>query len=224
MLDLPIPVKVLKYLRDNLGKGITKQEIADRIGAEPEFVERALEKLVEKEIVVKEDQTYAYYATPRTEGFSHKMLTLYEKIRRKPPKELFVRGIIASRVPLQLGMLLNTLEEEGLKREELLAFIEDEIQKGYIKKVKILYVEVEPFLIPFFRYYPRFRLIESDEFARIKEEYRKAGIELHEDIYLIGNYPPELARPAREYLNRERPDIKVRLMRHEKPAWFTKIL
>lgn len=119
---------------------------------------------------------------------------------------------------------MKALEEEGFTREELASFIEGEIQNGYVRKIRTLYLEVQPFLIPFFRYHPRFRLVEPGEFNRIKEDYKRAGLELREEVYLTANYPPELARPAKEYLNRERPEIKERIFEQEMPVRFPEFL
>lgn len=225
MTDLPVIVRILKYLRNNRGKGLTEEEIIEGICAEREYVDQALEKLVQKGIVLRENEHYLYQATPWADDFSQKVLTLYERmrIRRRPLKELLIRGAIASQSAVKAEALLKALEEEGINKEEILAFIENEVQKGYIKRMRLVYLDMGTFIIPLAKYFPTIEL-SWDELAEIRESYRRVGLELCEDVYLIENYPLELARPAREYLKQEWPSVKDKIAIQEMPLQFPSFL
>jgi hypothetical protein len=57
-------------------------------------------------------------------------------------------------------------------------------------------------------------IIESEKYKRVKRVYK--GYELHEEDYLIAQYPPEVANPAKEYLESERKEMRDSLERKER--------
>jgi hypothetical protein len=53
-----------------------------------------------------------------------------------------------------------------------------------------------------------------------KERWKSLGWFIQKEDYLIGEYPPEIAIPAREYLDKEKPEIKKKISDEAFQAWF----
>ena len=214
MLDIPISIKVLKCLKENQARELTKGEIADSIKEDQKYVNKALEELVERDIVVKKTEFYSYIPTRHSEEFSEKMFKLYEVVSRKRLEKLLIRGLLC-KAPLHMNGLLEILEMEGFDREEIKALLEEDIKNGYIKKIRF------PELRHLYRYYPfmrrffwffRQRLTVLPDYKKLGEYFKHQGVEVQEEDYLIGSYPPELANPAREYLDREHKELRRKLL------------
>jgi hypothetical protein len=63
---------------------------------------------------------------------------------------------------------------------------------------------------------------ELEEYMRkLKERWRGLGWCIQEEEYLVGEYPLELANPARQYLEREKPEIRKKLSDESLERWFT---
>lgn len=210
MIDMPTVVKVLKCLRDGKG-GKTEEEISDSIKEGEYYVSEALERLVKEDIIAREGKLYHYNATPRAEDFSGKMFKLYEKVIQKLHKEWLVRGLLSStpsHYPLRESTLVEVLEREGFDTEETSTFLAQEIEQGYIEKSKIVFMGTKPSAIPPFRFCSRVRFTTLDEYEELKEEGKNSGLAIYEEDYLKGNYPPEVANPALEYLKRRRKEME----------------
>ena len=177
-------------------------------------------------MVMKEGGLYLYKATPYSEEFSARLAEVYETVSRKPAKELFVRGLIChipSQYLFHVDTLLEMLEQEGFDREELRQFLQQEHERGYLKIIKLTYIGVEPHAIPvcippFYFYYLRhLGLVDHGGYKRLLRGYK--DYEFNEQDYLVAQYPPELADPAREYIERARKEMKDSLRRKGLQAW-----
>lgn len=71
-------------------------------------------------------------------------------------------------------------------------------------------------------YHSRLRQISPEELEEYKGEFRERwkglGWFIQEEEYLVGEYPIELATPARQYLDKERPEIRKKIS-HEASRW-----
>lgn len=75
----PVSVKILKLLKSNPRK-LPRGLIADSIGEELKYVNRALQKLVEKDMVIEEGGHYSYKLTVANEELSAKLFQLYDRV------------------------------------------------------------------------------------------------------------------------------------------------
>ena len=57
--------------------------------------------------------------------------------------------------------------------------------------------------------------------GKLKEKWRGLGWWIQQEEYLVGEYPFELANPARQYLEREKPEIRKKLPDESFQRWFT---
>ncbi|MCS7280466.1 MAG: hypothetical protein NZ583_02395 [Desulfobacterota bacterium] len=284
----PVVIKSLKVLRDSR-KPLSLEELSSMTGEDPLWVEKALEKLSERKVVVKEGSLYHYDRTPANEEFSRKFFILCEKAINRPKIEFLVRGILSSGVYLapggrlrirnvfvggyeyepylfHLGTLRKILEDEGFSSSETDSFIEEEMDSGFVGKVEfylgskeepefsappyigifhqyvsvirkfgaflsskqdfkewelfmVYYGKPSPHLSPFFST-RRMTPEEVEEFKKeTMERWESFGWHIRKEEYLFGQYPPELLKPAIEYIDRERPEIKKRLSDEISKFW-----
>lgn len=75
------------------------------------------------------------------------------------------------------------------------------------------------------RYLSKLRQMTSKELeeykGKLKERWRGLGWFIHEEEYLVGEYPSELAHPARQYLEKEKPEIRKKLLDKSFERLFT---
>ena len=75
------------------------------------------------------------------------------------------------------------------------------------------------------RSFARLRQISVEELEEYKREFgerwKGLGWFIQEEDYLVGEYPIELASPAREYLDKERPEIRKKISDEASQRWFT---
>lgn len=226
MSEMPTIVKILGYLRDSK-TARDYPDIISNVGEGQEYLDKALEKLVSGGIIANEGGSYHYEATPRTEEFCQKMFALYEKVIKKPHLELLIRGLLCqfpSRYLVHLSTLHKVLEREGISKEQINAFLQQEIGAGHVKKIKLIYVGKAslpfPLYIPSY-YFSYLRNIASIEYEKVEEYCQSSGLLFHEEDYLLGDYPSELANPAREYLQREKQQMLDALKEQALGQWIS---
>jgi len=221
----PAIVKLVNYLKDT-GAKKTQEELATIIDEPLEYVNKALGRLTAIDVVTHEEGGYLYHATPDSDQFSAQLVEVYEKVNRKPAKEMLIRGLICQ-IPSQylfhIHTLLEILQQEGVEREEFDQFLEQEIDKGYLKRIRVVYIgkriSIIPIYIPPYYFYRLHHLgiIDHQEYDSLKQGDR--DYEFQEEDYLIAQYPPELANPAREYIGRERGELRDNLRRRGLVSW-----
>lgn len=205
----PVSIKVLRLLKSS-SERLTQKDIADNIKEEQEYVNRALKKLAQIGVITREAELYYYKTIPRNDEFSGKMFKLYDKVVKKP---FLIRGLL-SIIPFRANAFFEILESEGFDREELNAFLEEDIKSGYVRRIRVIYIErevSERSLSSLFRLYLRGRFLSLNEYEELKEVCNNSGIPLLEEDHLLGRYPPELANPALEYLKKENLRIEDRI-------------
>jgi len=225
MSDLPTAVKVLKYLRD-VSVPSTHSNITRAMREGQTLVDRALTELVERGLIDRcgEDH-YHYRATSEADELCQKLFALYDKVSTRPQKELLVRGLLSQPDPHYLwymNKLLEVLESEGFSREDAVPFLDQETKKGYIKRVRIIFVARIPFTaLPFIPYYymSDFSNIASNEYEQLKQQCRNSGLLMNEENYLMGAYPPELSQPATQYVEKEKRQIRHMLWEEAFQQW-----
>jgi hypothetical protein len=221
----PAVVKVIKYLKDT-GAKKTQEELATIIDEPLEYVNKALGKLIAINVVTQEEEGYLYHATPDSNQFAAQLMEVYEKVNRKPAKEMLIRGLICQIPPqylFHIHTLLEILQQEGVEREEFDQFLVQETAKGYLKRIRVVYIGKEPSIVPIYippYYFYRLHhlgIIDHQKYASLKQESKDD--EFQEEDYLIARYPPELANPAREYIERERGELRDNLRKRGLVSW-----
>ena len=275
----PALLKSLKLLRGT-AESLSEKDIVQRVEEDQVYVAGALEKLIKRNVVIKNGDFYRYQKTSFNEEFFQKILAVYDKIR-KPKMQLIVRGLLSKQLypfpnPLggmwyifrgipgeepclfHLDSLIKILQEEGFNLEEIKHCLEEEMKGGWIGRIEFYLgtkrqitppAPIRMYIHPHF--FMTLRRIEvngrinrepkdrelvvihrgkmpstissfiSDElmsaeeiegFKReFKERWKGLGWFIREEAYLLGQYPSELANPAREYLDNERPEIEGKI-------------
>jgi len=221
----PTIVKLVRYLKDT-GAKKTQGELATIIDEPLEYVNKALGRLIAIDVVAQEEEGYLYHATPDSDQFSARLVEIYEKVNRKPAKEMLIRGMICQIPPqylFHIHTLLEILQREGVEREEFDRFLEQEIAQGYLKRIRVVYIGKElsiiPIYIPPYYFYRLHHLgiIDHQKYASFKQGYKDDKFQ--EEDYLIARYPPELANTAREYIERERGELRDNLRKRGSVSW-----
>ena len=225
MYNLPTVVKVLKHLmtapEPSLYNDITRAVHEGQV-----LVDRALAELIGRGVVdMCGEASYHYRATPETDEFCQRLFALYDKVMSRSQKELFVRGLLSQPGPRYLwriSKLLEVLEREGFAREDAIQFLDQETKKGYIRRVKIIFVARISFMAPpFIPYYymSDFRNVDNDEYEQLKQQGDRLGFAMDEEDYLMGTYPPELSQPAVQYVEKEKRQIRDMLKEEAFRQW-----
>ena len=209
----PTIIKILKYLKDTKAKK-TKEELSIIIGESPDYVNKALEKLIAVNIVVTKKNEYWYNTTPSSNKLAERLIELYGIAFRGPPKELLIRGLICQ-IPYQhmlhLPVLMEILEKEGIEKQELDQFLNQEIDNGYLERTSVIFYRykfVPACMSPDYNPNPYYY---TDRYRSHKQ--KDSNCELKEEDYLIVQYPPELSNPAKEYMEKERAELIDNLRR-----------
>ncbi len=225
MSNLPTVVKALKYLRD-VSAPSTHNDISRAVREGQAHVHRALTELVARGLIDRHGEDYyRYQATPEADEACRKLFALYDKVSTRPQKELLVRGLLSRPGPRYLwhmNKLLEVLEREGFTREDAVPFLDQETEKGYIKRVRMIFVARIPFTAPpFIPYYymSDFRNIDSNEYEQLKQQCRNSGLLMNEENYLMGAYPPELSQPATQYVEKEKRQVRDILWEEAFQQW-----
>jgi len=225
MSDLPTAVKVLKYLRD-VSAPSTHNDISRAVRDGQAHVRRALAELVARGLIDRHGEDhYRYRATPEADELCRKLFALYDKVSTRTQKELLVRGLLSQPGPRYLwhmNKLLEVLEREGFTREDAVPFLDQETEKGYIKRVRMIFVARIPFTAPpFIPYYymSDFRNIDPNEYEQLKQQCRNSGLLMNEENYLVGTYPPELSQPATQYVEKEKRQMRDMLWEEAFQQW-----
>jgi len=225
MSDLPTAVKVLKYLRD-VSVPSTHNDISRAVREGQAHVHRALTELVAWGLIDRRGEDhYHYRATPEADELCRKLFALYDKVSTRPQKELLVRGLLSRPGPRYLwhmNKLLEVLEREGFTREDAVPFLDQETEKDYIKRVRMIFVARIPFTAPpFIPYYymSDIRNIDPNEYEQLKQQCRNSGLLMNEENYLMGAYPPELSQPATQYVEKEKRQMRDMLWEEAFQQW-----
>jgi len=219
MSDIPTLVNILRYLYSN-AEPSTYGNIITTVQKEQELVDRALDELVSQGIIEKRDEYYHYKSTPEAEEITQKFFALYEKVLRTPQMELLVCGLLSRAGgghPLRMNTLLHVLATEGHAADDVLNFLNKEVEKGYIKKVQVNLIGMDltlcPVLIPA-SYTPRLQ-VDTSEYEIAKGWCQDLDLSSTEEDYLIGNYPDELAEASVQYVETEKQRAVTEVLREE---------
>jgi hypothetical protein len=220
-------VKALKYLKESRARK-QKEEIASIINEKQEYVNKALEKLVAIGVVREAEGFYSYVFTPHSDKFYHNLMEVYTRVNKKPSIELMVRGLFCE-IPhhylIHANTVLEILEGQGLDRKELNHFLEQEIENGYLRRIRVICLGMRPFSIPVYvpsYYLSHLRILGWEHYEGPRQNYQDS--EFYEEDYLLARYPPELAAPARQYIETERRELKEKLRERGMAAWMERFL
>lgn len=222
MSDAPTLVKVLRYLRDNTAPS-TYNDIISTVQEGQVLIDRALNKLLTEGIVERRDQYYCYTATPRAEELCQKLFALYEKMAKSSQLELLARGLLCQSgkyYVLRVNTFLQVLGKEGFTQEDMTHFLNGEVERGYVKRVRGFFVAKVSASARLFMpsYYP-VRQVSADEYRQLKERASDSGLLCSEEDYFIGAYPAELAEPTIRYMETRKQELKQVLEREPLREW-----
>ena len=225
MSNLPTAVEVLKYLMD-VSVPSTPTNISRAVHEGQILVDRALTELMARGLIDRygEDK-YHYLATPEADELCRKLFALYGKVGTRSQKELLARGLLSQPGPRYLwhvNKLLEVLESEGFTREDAAPFLDQETSKGYIKTIRIIFVArlsfTAPPFIPYY-YITDFRKVDANEHQQLKQQCLNLGLSMNGVDYLMGAYPPELAQPAVQYVEKDKRQIRDILREEAFQQW-----
>lgn len=213
MSSVPTVVKVLQYLVNTTSPS-TYNDISRAVQEGQALVDKALAELMARGLVDRRGRDYSYRASPEADELCRKMLALYDRVMVSQRKELLVRGLLSLpglRCLWRVSKLLDVVEKEGLAREDIIPFLDEEVRAGYVSRAKIMFVARIPFTAPPFIPYYRiddFRGVEADEYEQMKEQCARLGLSIKDEQYVAGTYPAEIAQPAVRYLEREKRQLR----------------
>lgn len=223
----PSSLKILKYLRGyRLPRG--RNEIIQATGEAPEYVGKALARLTTEKIVREENGGYRYVGEERSETVFVKLTEVCAIVSRGAQLELLTRGLLcATPQPclVRLSAVTSILASEGYSHEETVGFVQEEIKKGYIKKVKLLFYLRRHNSLPTYvpqEYISPLSWVDMDSYHQVGHYIGEDGPgypSAHEE-YLLGDYQREMANPAKEYLDTEKSYIKEKLREEAMRNWF----
>ncbi len=225
MLEIPTLVRILKYLRDEATPHTYEDIISETLSSQGN-AEKALKKLVESGVVQVKGELYRYLPTPRSEEFCQKIFALYEQVLQRPRLELLLRGILSQSAPryfFRKATLVEMLRMQGFSPEEIGQKIAEEIERGYVWSVKLVFVTKLPLSPPVYvplGYISHFGPVPSREYESLREYSQIRGLNFLEEDYLGADYPPELAEPGRKYLENEAGEILERLREEAFHQWY----
>jgi DNA-binding HxlR family transcriptional regulator len=225
MSNLPTAVKVLKYLMD-VSEPSTYSDISRAVNEGQVLVDRALTELMARGFIDRHgEDRYHYRATSEADELCRKLFALYGKVSARPQKELLVRGLLSQPGPRYLwhmNKLLEVLDREGFAREDAAPFLDKETRKGYLKRVRIIFVArisfTAPPFIPYY-YMSDFRSVDANEYEQLKQQCRSLGLLMNEEDYMMDAYPPELSQPAIQYVEKEKRQIRDMLREEAFRQW-----
>ncbi len=105
---------------------------------------------------------------------------------------------------------------EGFTRSEGLRFLNRERERGYLKEALILFLGLQIKHLESFRFYGRVRFVGPGEFQSFRAECESKRLDLREEEFLVGHYPPAISGRVLTYLekNEHRPLIE------DPSTWF----
>lgn len=219
----PSMVKIVRYLRENQVCK-TREEIASIIQEKPEYVNAALDRLIALTVLFQNQGGYTYNTSPHSEQFCNSIMEIYRKVNRRPARELLVRGLICqipSHYLIHAHTLIELLQGQGFEKKELQEFLEQEIENGYLRRIRVICLGIRPFSIPVYvpsYYLSHLRILGWEEYSSLHHDQKVT--EFFEEDYLIGYYPPELSQPAREYIEKEGQELKAKLRERGMAPWL----
>jgi len=207
---MPAIVKVLQHLISH-PTGATCEEITGATGESEAYVDKAVEKLRDLGVIYEWDGAYFYVPGQDNDCFSDQLLKVYQTITHERSRDLFVRGLICqvpSQHPIHLETLLDIAEKEGMDRKGIRRFLRQEIARGYVKRIGIVFgktnaigtsILLPVYLTPYHWIGLRSQGdIKTYEYETLENENDQR--ETDEEDYILAQYPPELATSAREYM------------------------
>ncbi len=210
LVSMPAIVKVLQYLSDHPA-GASREEITGATGESSTHVDKALNKLKSLGVIDKRDGVYFYMPGQANDCLSDQLLKVYQTITHERARDLFVRGLICqvpSQHPIHLETLLDIAEKEGMDRHALRRFLQQEIARGYVKRMGIVFgktnaigttILLPVYLTPYHWIGLRSQGdIKTYEYETLDPDAPRR--EADEEDYILAQYPPELATSAREYM------------------------
>lgn len=222
----PVLLKSLKLLRDTEAL-LTKKEIAAKIGEDETYVERALEKLLERGLLSKIGEYYVYQKTLVNEECSRKIFAVYRRVTKKAEGGWIIIGLLSTasqyKYLVRQDSLLGVLVAEGFDLKDTSSFLEEELKAGRISKLRIALISEKggplalPPAIP--AHYISHLGMDSKEFEQLKKQYLETGFCVQEEDYLISDFPPEISEPARKYLETGGAHIKQKLTDEALEYW-----
>lgn len=217
--------KILDYFMAH-PQGATHSELTNLPGVYPEYVQPALDKMLQGDVLYLEAEVYK----PK-EGFTEFASVFHLvclRVNQTEERQLLVRGLLVGASKqgylIRMESLVRVFDEESFDHQETLDFLTEEMETGYLSKIKVCFrsegpvFTPPPFLPLSYIYYSTHGYL--DDYEIIKERWRQRGLFVKEDDYLMADYPPELVAPAKQYLDEKKTYLRDRLRRE---AYYTSL-
>ncbi len=223
----PSVQKILQYLQAYPGVQTTA-EIIQATGEKPEHVGKALTKLVQEKMVIGRQGKYRYAGKRESDTLLCDLMDVCVLVNRCSQMELLARSLLCSTPQpslIRVAAVLDILTTEGYSSEEAAGFIDEEIQRGYVKKIRLLFwgrrIHSMPTYVPQ-DYISPLSWVDVDSYHHVGHHSKEEGQDVPsvKEDYMIGNYSREMANQAREYLETEKPYIKEKLSEEAMRDWY----
>ncbi len=226
LLDTPAIPRILRSL-------LSQKEGSDEkavLGSLPDeaFTKKAIEILLAHGMIKREEGVLKIAETGESSRKIREIIEFYEHVDRDTREKLLFRGILNStqyKCLIHFATFMELMGEEGFGEDEVKALLAKDSKEGHVERLKIMYRSREglkhrffPF-IPLY-YYPHFIVMNSDNVDHLRWRLQGAGILLVEEEYLLGHYPKEIARQARDYIDREKEHIREKIKNEAFDIWW----
>ena len=207
----PVLLKSLRLLRD-AQEPMIREHIIEQLGEHPLHVEKALEELVERNILAQTSDYYYYLETLDNEELLQRLQTVYERVEKKNQSDMIVAAILSTATDngwtLRLNTLREAMEEEGFESRDLDASVHDGIEEGLIGKMTVAHAQKQEVLLPIPPFIPVYYMayvqrVSREEYEELKRNWIESNLFVQEEEYLVGDYPPYTSRQAIDSLSKE---------------------
>lgn len=200
-------------------EGRDESDLLGGSSEEGSHVTKALEALLERGLIVKDGGKLRL--TDRAENIKkiENLLLFYDDVRKRIEIELTFRGILNStedQCLVHIEALMDMMTQEGFSDSEVDGMLAREKSAGYVEQLKIVYhrpqygVKYKLFpIIPV--HYQQDFVVKGDNVFEFRANLLDRGDAEVEEDYLLGSYPKEMARQAREYIESQKVHIKKKI-------------
>ncbi len=226
LLDTPSIPLILEMLLE-CEEGREEPQVIEALTDET-YGTRAVDILLKHGIVFREKGRLRICRGNEVARRVDQIISFYSDVKRAARKNLVFRGILNAtyyKCLMHFGTCVGMMEQEGFNKGETIRMVDEEVQRGYVQHLKIVYRSRSGLKHKFFPfiplyYYPHFIVMNADNVQPLRARLENAGIALTEEDYLLGNYPKELAAQSRDYILKEKHHIKDKIKSEAFDVWW----
>ncbi|MEK7281860.1 MAG: hypothetical protein AAB037_05895, partial [Chloroflexota bacterium] len=132
--------KILDYFKAH-PQGAKLSELTNLPGVYPEYVQPALDKMLQGDVLYLEAEIYK-----AKEGFTEFTIVfslVCQRVNQTEERRLLIRGLLAGASKqgylLRVESLVRVFDEESFDHQETLNFLTEEMKTGYLSKIKVCF-------------------------------------------------------------------------------------